>query len=81
MEACAHVAAGRAHEIPAYEQHQLRSGHAGTPQRVRADGGRAWRLSLQANTPSARRMHFWVVPGTDGRVVEFDRVGLHDDDI
>ncbi len=49
----------------------------GTEQRVRADdGAKAWRVSLQINTPSARRLHFWRLP--DGGV-ELSRVGVHDD--
>ncbi|MFT3876776.1 MAG: hypothetical protein QM708_10210 [Propioniciclava sp.] len=57
--------------------HQLRSGLGGDdPQRVRPDGARAWRVSLQVNTPSARRLHYWLLP--DGQV-ELARVATHDD--
>lgn len=58
--------------------HQLRESEAGgSPYRRReADGATCWRVSLQVNTPSARRLHFWKCP--DGRV-ELARVGTHDD--
>lgn len=82
VEVCAQVAARRAHEVPGREVHQLRSGEAGAPSRVRKrDGAKAWRCSLQDNTASARRLHWWDVPGGDGRgrTIEFARVGVHDD--
>jgi hypothetical protein len=43
---------------------------------VREDGARAWRVSLQSNTPAARRLHYWVLP--DGSI-ELAKVGVHDD--
>ncbi|GAA4720448.1 hypothetical protein GCM10023216_06690 [Isoptericola chiayiensis] len=72
------VLVGRAPEIAGYELHRLRRGDGGgDPYRVRDhDGAQAWRLSLQVNTPQARRLHYWVLPG--GRV-ELSRVVLHDD--
>jgi predicted RNA-binding protein with RPS1 domain len=78
LDACVHVATGRATEIPGLELHPLRAGAGGTEQRQRADGARAWRCALQVHSPSARRLHFWRLEG-DG--VEFDRVGTHDADI
>ena len=47
-------------------------------QETRGDGGVAWRCSLQVNTPSARRLKYWQLPGG---VVEFDSVGVHDEGI
>ena len=80
LEVCAQVAAGMAHELPAREVHQLRSGPRGAASRVRAsDQAQAWRCALQVNSPSARRLHWWAVPSTDGQVIEFANVGLHDD--
>jgi hypothetical protein len=80
LDVCAEVACLRAHEIPAREVHPLRFGAPGAPVRVRVrDGARAWRCSLQDGTPSARRLHWWDVPGKDGRVIEFASVGVHDD--
>jgi hypothetical protein len=82
VEVCAQVASLRAHEIPGREVHPLRSGEAGAPTRVRKrDGAKAWRCSLQDGTASARRLHWWDVPGGEGRgrTIEFASVGIHDD--
>lgn len=77
VEVCAHVASGRARDIPGLELHVLRTSETGgAPRRERADGAKAWRCSLQANTPAARRLHFWRLP--DGRV-ELANVAYHDD--
>lgn len=71
------VLTGKARESSGREVHQLRSGESGgAPQLVRSDGARAWRVSLQRNTPSARRLHYWVL--TDGSI-ELAKVGVHDD--
>ena len=79
VEVCAQVACGAAATVPAREVHQLRDGPRGAGGRTRdADGAKAWRCSLQDNTASARRLHWWSVPGDDGGVVEFACVGLHD---
>ncbi|WP_217922211.1 hypothetical protein [Miltoncostaea oceani] len=79
IEVCAQVASGRAKEIPGRDLHQLRvSRGAGAPQRVRSlDGAKAWRCALQRETPSARRLHWWVL--ADG-TIEFAHVGVHDDE-
>ncbi|HET6163498.1 MAG TPA: hypothetical protein VFG37_07495 [Planctomycetota bacterium] len=80
VEICAHVAAGRAHEIPGLHAHPLRSGSRGAPNRVRArDGAQAWRCALKVNAPSAGRLHWWVLQGVEGGALEFASVGLHDD--
>ncbi|GAB3160777.1 hypothetical protein GCM10027059_09470 [Myceligenerans halotolerans] len=72
-----HVVTGRAPEMNGLQVHPLRSGLGGDdPQRVRDDGAACWRVSLQVNTPSARRMHFWRLPGGG---YELSRVVLHDD--
>lgn len=71
------VVTGKAALSGGRELHQLRTDEAGgSPQRVREDGARAWRVSLQSNTPAARRLHYWVLP--DGSI-ELARVGVHDD--
>jgi hypothetical protein len=44
--------------------------------RVRPDGATVWRGNVQNNTPAARRLMWWEVPG--GRV-EFARLAVHDD--
>jgi len=76
-ETAVHVVTGRAPAMPGLQLHQLRTSEGGgSPQRTRDDGGKGWRVSLQVNTPSARRLHFWRLP--DGSV-ELSRVVLHDD--
>ncbi|MGH8826178.1 MAG: hypothetical protein ACRDVZ_01005, partial [Jiangellaceae bacterium] len=72
------VVTGRAHEIAGRDLHQLRESPAPTAPYVRrsADDATCWRAALQVNTPQARRLHYWIVPG--GRV-EVSRVALHDD--
>jgi hypothetical protein len=76
-EVCAHVVARRAYELPGLNVHQLRTGEGGAPQRVRArEGAKAWRCALQVETPSARRLHWWVLPGGG---IELASVGVHDD--
>jgi hypothetical protein len=71
------VVTGKAALSGGRELHQLRTDDAGgSPQRVREDGARAWRVSLQSNTPAARRLHYWVLP--DGSI-ELAKVGVHDD--
>jgi hypothetical protein len=79
VEVCAQVAAGVAHTIAARKVHQLRSGPAGSASRVReTDEAQAWRCALQVNTPSARRLHWWSVPGPNGATIEFASVDVHD---
>ena len=70
------IATGRVHDVPARETHQLRSGGGGAPARTREDGATCWRVALQVNSPSARRLHFWQPPG---RPLELSSVRLHDD--
>ena len=71
------VLTGLVRSIHGRQLHPWRVGVVGQ-QETRADGGAAWRCSLQVNTPSARRLKYWQVPGG---VVEFDSVGVHDDGI
>ena len=67
-----------ADEIPGREVHLF--GARGSPALVRSrDGAKAWRCSLQDATASARRLHWWQIPGPDGGTVEFASVGTHDD--
>lgn len=69
---------GIAETSPGRDMHRLRSGPGGdNPARQRAhDGAVCWRLALQVNTPSARRLHAWKLP--DGRW-ELASVRKHDD--
>ncbi|WP_142206739.1 hypothetical protein [Subtercola boreus] len=71
------VATGRWRTCPALAAHPLRATAAAhAPDVVRAaDGARCMRVSVEAHTPAARRMHFWLM--TDG-TVEFSRVVPHD---
>ncbi len=71
------VLTGLVRSMPGRQLHPWRAGPAG-PQETRADGGAAWRCSLQVNTPSARRLKYWQLPGG---TVEFDSVGVHDEGI
>lgn len=77
MRAVVDVVTGRVVDIPGRELHRLRQGTGGDdPYVVRADGARCWRASIESNVPSARRLHYWELPGG---VVELSRVVLHDD--
>ncbi|HZK05273.1 MAG TPA: hypothetical protein VFC82_05415 [Actinomycetaceae bacterium] len=71
------IVTGLAPSLSSREVHQLRTGPGGDdPIRVRDDGAVAWRASLQVNTPSARRIHYWVLPNGQ---IELARVTTHDD--
>ncbi len=67
----------RAAEIPGRQLHRLREGQGGSdPYVSRSDGALCWRLSLETNTASARRLHYWQLPGG---AIELSRVVLHED--
>ncbi|MFC8800143.1 hypothetical protein ACFT2C_20610 [Promicromonospora sp. NPDC057138] len=71
------VLTGLAPEMNGLQVHRLRIGAGGDdPFRQRDDGAVCWRVSLQVNTPSARRLHYWKLPGG---AYELSRVVLHDD--
>jgi hypothetical protein len=77
VRACAHVCSGRAPDVTGLELHPLRESAGGdAPQRIREDGAKAWRCSLQADTPAARRLHYWQLPDAG---VELANVAYHDD--
>ncbi|ANC32162.1 hypothetical protein [Isoptericola dokdonensis] len=78
VETVVHVVTGRAADINGLQLHRLRTDEGGDSQPVTrdADGATCFRVSLQINTPSARRLHFWRLP--DGGY-ELSRVVLHDD--
>ncbi len=81
VEVAGQVACDRAKDLESREVHGLGvSGPAtASKQRLRArDGARAWRCALQTNTPSARRLHWWQVPGPSGGTIEFASVAVHD---
>lgn len=71
------VLTGMAPGMNGLQVHRLRTGAGGDdPARHRDDGAVCWRVSLQVNTPSARRLHYWKLPGG---AYELSRVVLHDD--
>lgn len=71
------IVTGLAPQIPSREVHHLRTGTGGDdPVGVRDDGAIAWRASLQVNTPSARRIHYWALPNGQ---FELARVATHDE--
>ncbi|WP_240638387.1 hypothetical protein [Micromonospora aurantiaca] len=69
------VLTGQVHHLPARDAHQLRTGSAGSPYVIRADGATCWRVALQRNAPAARRLHYW----RKGDTYELSRVVVHDD--
>lgn len=77
LRALVDVLTGRAAEVPGRDLHRLREGQGGNDPHVsRSDGATCWRVSLEQNTASARRLHYWQLPS--GRI-ELSRVVLHDD--
>ena len=77
VEVIVHVLTGRDTDLASRELHQLRSGLGAEDASVRrARGELCWRVSLQSNTPAARRLHYWS--GADGSV-ELSSVRVHDD--
>ncbi len=70
------VVTGVAPKVAGREVHRPRSGMGGgDPVRTRPDGAVGYRASLQTNTPSARRLHYWML--RDGQI-ELARVCTHD---
>jgi len=71
------ILTGVAHKADGRAVHPLREGAGATTPRVaRSDGAVCWRASLQVGTASARRIHYWVMPGGG---IELSRVTVHDD--
>jgi predicted RNA-binding protein with RPS1 domain len=79
VEVCAQVASNRAREISGRAMHELTAGGGGHAVSRASDGAKAWRCALQVGTPSARRLHWWVVPHKQGETIEFASVATHDD--
>ena len=68
---------GRVKTLTGRHLHALRQGAgAADPHLLRWDGARCMRVSIEQNTPAARRMHFWQKP--DGGI-ELIRIVTHDD--
>jgi len=77
VEAVARLVSGRRDLVATLDVHPLRESAAGgAPPRVRADGARAFRASLQHGAAAARRLHYWLL--TDG-TLELANVGYHED--
>jgi hypothetical protein len=77
VEVMVEVLTGLDQQITARELHALRVGDgSNAPNRVGPNGESLWRVSMQVNTPQARRLHY--MRANDGSV-EFTSVRLHDD--
>ncbi|WP_394553216.1 hypothetical protein ACDF64_02475 [Agromyces sp. MMS24-JH15] len=78
MKAVVDVVTDRVADVAGRDVHRLRTGAAGSPAlERRRDGATAMRCAIEQNAPSARRLHYWVLPKRAG--IELARVGLHDD--
>lgn len=76
VSSVASLLTGRAPQSGSAGVHAFRTSTAGTaPQRIRGDGARAFRLSLQHNTPAARRLLYWQLK--DGSI-ELANIAYHD---
>ncbi len=76
LEVVVHVLTGLAETMPGRDLHRLRIGPGGDDAYVeRAPGEFCWRVALQRNAPSARRLHHWK----HGDRIELSRVALHDE--
>jgi hypothetical protein len=71
------VLTGLAKDLDSRRLHPWVEGKAGQ-QEKRSDGAKAWRVSLQNDTPGARRLKYWQIAGG---AIELDFVGHHDDGI
>lgn len=71
------VLTGRASELASRSLHRLRTGSGGNdPYVTRPDKAQCWRVNVESNTASARRLHYWHT--TDDRI-ELEHLGIHDD--
>jgi hypothetical protein len=77
VRVCAEVVCGTVWRIPSRQAKPWTRPGSSSPEQ-RADGAQAYRVRLQSNTASARRLKFWRL--ADGRV-ELALVLLHDDEI
>jgi len=77
LDVVVEVLTGLAKDLPGRDLHRLRTGEGGNAQfRTREDGAVCWRAALQRETASARRLHYWELPGG---TIELSRVVAHDD--
>ena len=77
VEVIIHVLTRRDKTLASRELHQLRTGRGGEDPPRSRNAGRdtCWRVNLQTNTPSARRLHYWLC--ADGSI-ELSSIRLHD---
>jgi hypothetical protein len=77
LKALVDLLVGRAAKVPGRQLHQLRTGEGGDDAPVvrAGDDAKCWRMSIEANAPAARRIHFWDIPG---RGVELHELVPHD---
>lgn len=76
LKAAVDVLTGRADQLSGRELHRRRvSSAGGAPYLVREDGAYAMRCAIERNTSSARRLHYWVLPGGE---IELNDVSVHD---
>ncbi|MFD0867295.1 hypothetical protein ACFQ06_15960, partial [Tessaracoccus lubricantis] len=77
VEVIVHVLTGLDAELDSRGRYQLRTGEGGdNPARTRNGGEVCWRVSLQANTPGARRLHYWTCHDW---TIELSSIRVHDD--
>lgn len=77
LQVIVQVLVGLAETVAGRQHHALRTGESGaSPPRVRNDGARCYRVAVQVNAPSARRLHYWKLPDNS---IELSRVVVHDD--
>ncbi len=70
------VLTGLANTMMSRDMHPLRQADGpASPVVTRADGGVCWRVAIQREAPSARRLHFWRVQDW----YELSRVVVHED--
>ncbi|TFB46994.1 hypothetical protein [Cryobacterium tagatosivorans] len=84
FKACVDVLTGRVASVPGRQLHALRTGNGATAAAVvRPDGARCMRVAIEQNTPAARRLHYWMLPGSGSGSgiggIELARVVTHDD--
>ncbi len=77
VRACADVVLNAPELLRRADDHALRTGDGGSnPAIQRSDGAVARRCSIEQNTPAARRVHYWILPGGS---IEFASINVHDD--
>lgn len=77
LRAMLDILSGDSGRLNAREVHALRQSEgANSPDVVRSDGAKCLRAYIEEKSPSARRLHYWLLPHNE---IEFSRVVLHDD--